>query len=612
MDVLDDLVVVKRSGQRVNFNGSKIAIAIKHGFDDVSKNYDYSDVFNIYESILNYIRDNYRTRKTINVEDIQDIIEQTLLDSKYSDEYAAFKKYRASRAESRRAFSLKQQHKFVKAIEKVSTLNVECNKPFENLCLFGTIISKEYIKSYIMDNKYVRLHEEGRIYIHNLAYFNLGYINHIRLIPDNFVKDDCLLQKLIDVKSEVNGEVAIDNFDLAINNFILSKFKVVFKNNVYNYLKVIGIYPFINLKKIYDVVDRIDCILCDLNIFSAFFQNEQVKYIINTAYDDAVNYIRKYLIDELKKLFINLNNNICNNKLYSVSISDEKNFIGNVIVDTFCDLDYLDNIIFIYDVKRDYDINLLYRLLFKNIRLNFDGNSYFSNGLKMINGCGRGIVAYTSLNLARLGIKYKKLSKDFFDELDELIDFTKNEMLFVFESIGDKLVDNYQILFKGNVLDDDKLESGQKIRKVIKNGVLNVNLVGLKECGVLINDDFSKVIIKLIKYIRDRFDKISFDTKLNFSVSAVCDDSCSELLILDKTIYGFINNVTLKESYDNISVSSMKNILNDIKSISSYQKLLNGGNMLNFKISQKITIKDLKKIIDIFIEHNVGYVKLEY
>ena len=33
--VLEDLIVVKRSGQRVPFNDTKVAIAIKKGFDSV-------------------------------------------------------------------------------------------------------------------------------------------------------------------------------------------------------------------------------------------------------------------------------------------------------------------------------------------------------------------------------------------------------------------------------------------------------------------------------------------------------------------------------------------------------------------------------------------------
>ena len=39
-NILDDIVVVKRSGQRVNFNPTKVAIAIKKGFDSVYENYD--------------------------------------------------------------------------------------------------------------------------------------------------------------------------------------------------------------------------------------------------------------------------------------------------------------------------------------------------------------------------------------------------------------------------------------------------------------------------------------------------------------------------------------------------------------------------------------------
>ena len=39
-DLLEELVVVKRSGQRVNFNDTKIALAVKKGFDSVYEEYD--------------------------------------------------------------------------------------------------------------------------------------------------------------------------------------------------------------------------------------------------------------------------------------------------------------------------------------------------------------------------------------------------------------------------------------------------------------------------------------------------------------------------------------------------------------------------------------------
>ena len=118
-DFFDEIVVVKRSGQRVNFNDAKVAIAVKKGFDSVYEEYDEKLVNKVKEKVLSYIKKNYKDRKTINVEDVQDAIEKVLQDMKYDDVYTSFKEYRERRAASREAFVVKQQHKFVKAIESL-------------------------------------------------------------------------------------------------------------------------------------------------------------------------------------------------------------------------------------------------------------------------------------------------------------------------------------------------------------------------------------------------------------------------------------------------------------------------------------------------------------
>ena len=115
----EDLIVVKRSGQRVEFNSLKIAVAIKNAFDSTPSNYSNNDINKVYDDTLSYIYNNYKDRKTINVEDIQDVIELTLKRDSYNDIYDSFSGYRLRRSESRKSFSVKQQHKFVKAIEKI-------------------------------------------------------------------------------------------------------------------------------------------------------------------------------------------------------------------------------------------------------------------------------------------------------------------------------------------------------------------------------------------------------------------------------------------------------------------------------------------------------------
>ena len=82
-DIFEELVVVKRSGQRVSFNSYKIAVAIKTAFDSVYETSEESNINKVYENVLKYIENNYENRKTINVEDIQDIIERVLQDDKF-------------------------------------------------------------------------------------------------------------------------------------------------------------------------------------------------------------------------------------------------------------------------------------------------------------------------------------------------------------------------------------------------------------------------------------------------------------------------------------------------------------------------------------------------
>ena len=66
-NVLKDLVVVKRSGQRVSFNGAKIAIAIKSAFEDTYEVINEKDINSVYETVLTNIIDNLKTPTTITV-----------------------------------------------------------------------------------------------------------------------------------------------------------------------------------------------------------------------------------------------------------------------------------------------------------------------------------------------------------------------------------------------------------------------------------------------------------------------------------------------------------------------------------------------------------------
>lgn len=627
MNIFSEITVVKRSGQRVNFNGSKIALAIKKSFDNTFREYKLEEVNKVYEDTLNYILNNYKTRKTINVEDIQDIIENILKKDNYIDVYESFRNYRLRRAESRKAFSIKQQHKFVKAIEKIGLINKEKEYLSKNLILFGETISREYTKSYVIDSKYTRAHEEGKIRINNFSYFNLGFLGDIHLdltktLENNNFQDliDCLLL----VKDEVRGEIAIDSLDILLENIVLNNYKIILKKTIYKYFNILGFIPLINYKKIEETIDKINNINYDLNIFKNFILNKQIENIFNISHKETMESLKSYIHINIYNLLNSLSKI---DKKYCISIGTGKiTIIRNEIIKVLNEFDYLDNVTIIYKYKKVEELQDVLSLIInkKNICLNYINKNeveYFSTGKRIFendNGenisTGRSIIAETSLNLSRLGLKHSKLNKEFYQELDDLIELIKNQLLFVFETIGDRLKNNYQILFNGNILDDEKLENNQKIRKVIKNGTLNINLVGLKECSVILDkDNCLDIMIKIVKYLNEKVSEFSKQTKLNFTLSSIINEEDKELIILDKTIYGLIENITKKTSYDNIfCIDNLNNIEEKIKYISKYYYLFTGGAKVEIVLTKKGSINYLNELISLLIKYNINYVKIGY
>ena len=636
IDIIDnhsfeDLIVVKRSGQRVEFNSLKIAVAIKNAFDSTPSNYSNNDINKVYDDTLSYIYNNYKDRKTINVEDIQDVIELTLKRDSYNDIYDSFSGYRLRRSESRKSFSVKQQHKFVKAIEKIGCVDISNYKVGENLEKFGSIISSEYTKSYILDNKYVRAFEEGKIYIHNFLYFHLGYFSNtsldIRKLAD---KDEFLfdiLNILVRSKEEVKGEVSINGFDDILSKYYVDKFKKIFIKKLVDTLSLLGFIDLVNIKKIEDRIFKELSVVIILDNYRDLFVNDVLFNISENIYDMSIMEVFDYMLLNIKKILMLLNDSYRENNFYSISIGNNKtyegNIIKNIILDLIDEMDYLENICIVYKVCELSDIDKIVKLIYegKNMKLNIldkENNNnydveYFSDGTRIYENIysdsisiGRMNVANTSINMARLGFIHKSLNKEFYNGLDNLIEFTKNELLIVYENMGNKIKNNYNYLFDGNIFDDEKLDYGQKVRKVIKNGTLNINLVGLYECALMIDKDKTReIMLKIIKYINKKIILLSIDNKLNFTLSAIVNDASYELMDLDKAIYGVIKGINDNDFYRNVMVDC------SIEELNLYQKMFNGGCILEIKLKDKFSLEKIRESIIELVDNYVGIVYIK-
>ncbi len=601
------LVVVKRSGQRVSFNELKIAIAIKYAFDAFPNKYDKSYANKVYEDVMSFIMENYKDRKTINVEDIQDIIEEQLKKAKFFDVYEEFNSYRNRRNESRRAFTLKKQHKFVRVAQDLEDADTKFLSPTKALLKYGKIVSSSYTKSYVMDNKFIRAHDEGKIYIHDLDSFNLGFLEYINLRIDplklgkNYILD--LYLSLTKASLETAQEILVNDID----NIFLSKAICFYKENFSIRLKqnlnMFGFLEFINIKKLDDTIAKITSFDTSISLFNEFLINDNIYNIFLKTLSLSKTEVLNDLYNNMEQLFNGINNTYFNYK-YTFNLSfKDNNIILNYILKIIENNSY-NNICFIFNVN-NYLLNsyaMLERVatlikINRNIKLNYSNNTlYFSNGI-CLESKNNMVLAVTSLNMARLGLKYRKLNKAFYSELLETLENIKCELDVVLETLGDKTKDNYKVLFNGNIYDDERLEKGQKIRKIIKNGILVINLSGFLEMIKFL--DIEKDLVsqdRILKYIKTWLYKYTDSLKLDFKLSfAYFEDATNYFVNIDKTIYS--NMLKDIDCYKNIIEF---NNLKKLDSVSIYNKYLNGGYLTSINIaSDKDIINTIKSLNDL-------------
>lgn len=636
-DIFDDLVVVKRSGQRVTFNCNKVAIAIKNAFDSLDSSYLLNDINKVYEDVLNYIKDNYSDRKTINVEDIQDIIEDKLKNNNYNLVYEAFNSYRLRRAASRDAFSEKQQHKFVKAIEKLGLQNNKNldDNPLHTMVGFGKTISKEFAKAYLLENKYVRAHDEGMIYIHDLSYFPVSTIMDSHLDFSCIEKDDIysyinILQRIIySCKSEQTGEHSIDSIDKLLSPVIVKDFKKIFFEKFCSYLKIVGLYEYVNIKSIEQKINKINNLDFNRELFNDILLNQNIRNIFESSYNDSIIDIKNKLFNSFSDLINSIeeyNFNINNNKV-SISFGSlntkEASIVEDIYIDCLINYKYTNNLYSIYKIDKIDKINSkVFKLINdnKNISFSFNHNiEYFSSGEKIytninddeLSSNGRCILSKTSINLARLGINNQNKTLDeFYNELSELLDFTKNQLVQRFDFQGNRYKKNFPNLFKYDLLlDSDKLDDTQKIRKVLKNGVLNIGLVGLDECVFILPEkNKDKLLNNILKFINDKIIRYTNDAKLNFIVSQTNDKKVlKELFDIDKTIYGnnyFDKNKKMYSILGNYDLDNL-NTYNNIQELINIKININTRKNVS---EQKLIelLNSIKKLGIVYFNINCG------
>ena len=341
-----DLIVIKRNGKKVDFDGTKIALAIKKGFDNVNEQdeetgkykYDSNDISKVYNDVIKTIEKNYTEK--IKIEEIQDLIEKAFEKKGYNEVHDSFRDYRERRAKSREMFvDDKRMHKFLKTIEglglksaseddtKRENANVDGDTAMGTMLQYGSTVSKEFAKAYLMKKRFADAHDDGDIHIHDMDFLAMGtttcmQIELDRLFKKGFSTGHGFLRSPKDISSysalaaiaiqanqnDQHGGQSIPAFDYYMAPGVLITFKKQFKQQISDYLDLEGLLSHVSMDRIAREIDKLESINFSIEIFEPIYkESDTIKRLFEKAYEKAYAKTNRLTYQAMEAFIHNLN-----------------------------------------------------------------------------------------------------------------------------------------------------------------------------------------------------------------------------------------------------------------------------------------------------------------
>lgn len=231
--------VIKRNGDIVPFDNQKIKQAIEQAITAVGApaSPQTSSRAKQLAEIVSYKA--LCTEGDIGVEQIQDLAEETLMQSGHYDAAKAFILYRSERAKIRNS-SLMDTYKeltYSSADDsdiKRENANINGDTAMGTMLKYGSEGAKAFYREYILDAAHAKAHDNGDIHIHDLDFYSLtttcSQIDLIKLFKDGFSTGHGFLREPNDIASysalaciaiqsnqnDQHGGQSIPNFDYAL------------------------------------------------------------------------------------------------------------------------------------------------------------------------------------------------------------------------------------------------------------------------------------------------------------------------------------------------------------------------------------------------------------
>ena len=638
------MIVIKRDGQEVNYNRSKIIVAIGKANEEVPEEERISD--QEIEEIVSYVET--RKRKRILVEDIQDIIEQKLMALGKFDLAKRYIVYRYTRELVRRANTtddsilslIKNSNKEV--MEENSNKNATAASTQRDL--IAGEVSKDLTKRLLLPEKIAKAHEEGILHFHDADYFVQPIFNC------------CLIniQDMLDNGTVMNGKLIESPKSFQVACTVMTQIISAVASSQYGGqsvdLKHLGKY----LRKSHDKYEK-----AYRAHFGDEFDDDTIEKLVQDRLKDELKsgvQTIQYQINTLMTtngqspfvtLFLNLDENneyIEENAMIVEEILRQrlegiKNEKGVYVTPAFPKLIYvLDENNCLKGGKYDYITKLAVKcsakrmypdyISAKKMRENYEGNVFSCMGCRSFlspwkdeNGNykfeGRFNQGVVSINLPQIGILAKGNEEVFWKLMDERLQLCFEALMCRHNALKGTLSDVSPIHWQYGAI--ARLDKGEKIDPLLYGGYSTMSLgyIGLYEVTKLmkgvshtdpVGEEFA---LRVMNHMKEATDRWRDETNIGFSLYGTPAESlCYRFARIDLEKFGEIKDITDKGYYTNsyhVDVREKIDAFSKFSFESQFQKISSGGSISYVEIpNMRHNLEALEEVVK-FIYENIQY-----
>ncbi|MGM9536437.1 MAG: anaerobic ribonucleoside triphosphate reductase [Intestinibacter sp.] len=261
--------IKKRDGRKVSFDKDCITKAIFSAASEVAKNENtepsYETAEELADKVVELLNEKYNNDEIPNVENIQDTVVKVLIKSGHVKTSEAFILYRNERSRIRNS-----KTRLMKAINKITfedasdanikreNANIDGNTAMGTMLQYGSTVSKEFCKTFVIKPEHAQAHDNGDIHIHDMDFLNMGtltccQINLDKLFDGGFSTGHGFLREpnsimsygalaAIAIQSDQNdqhGGQSIPFFDYNLAKGVYKTFKKLYISNLHKGLKLL-------------------------------------------------------------------------------------------------------------------------------------------------------------------------------------------------------------------------------------------------------------------------------------------------------------------------------------------------------------------------------------